>query len=486
MFDFLQYVNRLQQKAVSLGGDPSVESTENAVRIMSIHKSKGLEFPVVFLAGTGKNFNLMDTKTPLIIHSDYYIGAKYIDPVKRCGNDTFKRKAFAALMLTQSIAEELRLLYVGLTRAKEKLIITGVTKDIPALVHKHEMVLADEKVQLGYSNVHSARNYLDLIVAALLRNKVFHTAMKEVPKRLDKKGEQIISAEYVLEHEVTMPDIRLAVETYDFKKLTVMHLQSNIEQQTDRRERLKGWLCERAAHEEELQGRLSWRYANERLVQQKSKLSVTEIKRIYETENEPSDVVESISYHRDTFEVPRFLAGEEKMNAAVRGTWVHKAMELFDHANLEDTDSITGFLEKMWEEGRLPEETREFLTADKFATFTASKLGIRMRQAAREAKLYKEKQFVVGVPASRLVGETSLDDSIVVQGIVDAYFAEGDDLVLVDYKTDRIKDGQEEDLIKRYRTQMQYYKDTLEQLTGKKVKETYLYSFALGKEIAVF
>ena len=109
-----------------------------------------------------------------------------------------------------------------------------------------------------------------------------------------------------------------------------------------------------------------------------------------------------------------------------------------------------------------------------------------MRQAAREAKLYKEKQFVVGVPASRLVGETSQDDSIVVQGIVDAYFAEGDDLVLVDYKTDHIKDGQEEELIKRYRTQMQYYKDTLEQLTGKNVKETYLYSFALGKEIAAF
>ncbi|MDD5999126.1 MAG: helicase-exonuclease AddAB subunit AddA [Lachnospiraceae bacterium] len=486
LFDFLQYVNRLQQKAVSLGGDPSVESTENAVRIMSIHKSKGLEFPVVFLAGTGKNFNLMDTKTPLIIHSDYYIGAKYIDPVERCGNDTFKRKAFAALMLTQSIAEELRLLYVGLTRAKEKLIITGVTRDIPALVHKHEMVLADEKIQLGYSNVHSARNYLDLIVAALLRNKVFHAAMKEVPKRLDKKGEQIISAEYVLEHEVTTPDIRLAVETYDFKKLTVMHLQSNMEQQTDRRQRLKDWLCEKAAHEEELQGRLSWTYANERLAQQKSKLSVTEIKRIYETENEPSDVVEQISYHRDTFPVPRFLAGEEKMNAAARGTWVHKAMELFDHANLEDVDSVTSFLKKMWSEGRLPEETRGFLTADKFVTFAASKLGIRMRQAAREAKLYKEKQFVVGVPASRLVGETSQDDSIVVQGIVDAYFAEGDDLVLVDYKTDHIKDGQEEELIKRYRTQMQYYKVTLEQLTGKNVKETYLYSFALGKEIAAF
>ena len=486
LFDFLQYVNKLQQKAVSLGGDPSVESTENAVRIMSIHKSKGLEFPVVFLAGTGKNFNLMDTKTPLIIDSDYYLGAKYIDTKRRCGNDTFKRKAFAALMRTQSIAEELRLLYVGLTRAKEKLIITGVTRDIPALIHKHEMVLADSDVKLGYSNVHSAENYLDLLVAAFLRNAIFHEAMKNVPKRLDKRGEQILSAEYTLEHEIDTPPIRLIVETYDFKKLTVMHLQSNMEQQMDKAEDLKEWLNGKAEYKEELEGRLSWKYVNERLSEQKSKLSVTEIKRIYETENEPSDVVETVSYKKDTFSVPRFIAGERKMNAAMRGTWVHKAMELFDNAQLTDGETITAFLDKMWKEGRLPEETKEFLTADKFVTFAGSKLGKRMCQAAREAKLYKEKQFVVGVPASRLVGEIPQEDCIVVQGIVDAYFAEGEDLVLVDYKTDRIKDGQEEELIKRYRTQMQYYKDTLEQLTGKKVKETYLYSFALGKEIAVF
>lgn len=485
LFDFLQYVNRLQQKAVSLGGDPSVESTENAVRIMSIHKSKGLEFPVVFLAGTGKNFNLMDTKTPLIIHSDYYIGAKYIDTERRCGNDTFKRKAFAALMITQSIAEELRLLYVGLTRAKEKLIITGVTRDIPALIQKHDMVLADNEIKLGYSNVQGARNYLDFLVAALLRNEVFWNAMKEVPKRLDKKGEQIISAEYLLEHEIKISPIRLKVETYDFKKLTVMHLQSNMEQQMDKTEGLKQWIQQKAEYTAKLEGRLDWKYENEALTKQKSKLSVTQIKRIYETENEPSDVVEPIEYMKDTFAVPRFIAGEKKMNAAARGTWVHKAMELFDNAVLEDADGIAAFLERMWQEERLPEETKEFLTADKFVTFTRSQLGVRMRKAAREGKLYKEKQFVVGVPASRLVGTIPKDDSIVVQGIVDAYFVEGEELVLVDYKTDRIKAGQEEILVQRYRTQMQYYKDTLEQLTGKQVKEVYLYSFALGKEIAV-
>ena len=122
-FNFLRYIEKLQKYDVDYGEGKTGSDDENLVKIMSIHKSKGLEFPVVFLSGTGKNFNLMDTKTPLIIHSDYYVGAKYIDTDKRCGNDTFSRKAFASLMVTESISEELRILYVALTRAKEKCLL---------------------------------------------------------------------------------------------------------------------------------------------------------------------------------------------------------------------------------------------------------------------------------------------------------------------------------------------------------------------------
>ncbi len=495
LFDFLQFVNQLQKKAVSLGGDPSAESSENVVRIMSIHKSKGLEFPIVFLAGTGKNFNLMDTKTPLIIHSDYYLGAKYIDTKNRCGNDTFNRKAFASLMITQSIAEELRLLYVGLTRAKEKLIITGVTRDIPALIKQHEMVLTQKDRKLGYRNVHIARNYLDFLVAAFIRNTTFHDAMKEVPKRMDKKGEQIISAEYELDNVITSPAIRLSVKTFDFKKLSVMHLHANLEEQMDKTQRLKQWMGQEVRYQTDLEERLSWTYENAAFTTQKSKLSVTEIKRIYETETEPSDVVEDAEYVTDTFAVPRFIEKEKKMDAAMRGTWMHKAMELFDHASLCSTEDIAVFLEDLRKDGRLPEETKDFVTADKLTIFSKSSLGIRMREAAKQGNLYKEKQFVVGVPVKCLTGKESVSKDnisdkdtstpIVVQGIIDAYFKEGDKLILLDYKTDHVKEGQEELLVKRYRTQMQYYKDTLEQLTGLNVAESYIYSFALGKEIAV-
>ncbi|MCM1159190.1 MAG: helicase-exonuclease AddAB subunit AddA [Bacteroidales bacterium] len=491
LFDFLMFVDKLQEKAISLGGDPAQENTEDVVRLMSIHKSKGLEFPVVFLSGTGKRFNLMDTKTPLIIHSDYYLGAKYIDTKKRCGNDTFTRKAFAALTVTESIAEELRILYVGLTRAKEKLIMTGVTADVPALVRKYEAAAGRENVKISYSIVHTAGNYLDLITASFIRNKVFHETMKKVRKRMDKKGEGIISAEYHLPAALENIDIHFHMEVYDFKSLAVRHLQSALDRQVDKSRRLDELKTKPAMRKEEIEEKLAWKYADELLTGQKSKLSVTEIKRIYETDYEPSDVVspspESREDHR--IPVPLFIAKERSMDAAEKGTWVHKIMEMLDNAGIENLEQAEKALADMRREKRIPEETASFITADKLFAFVDSPLGRRMRLAARRGELLKEKQFVIGVPVERLTGKASRrknDTPVVVQGIIDAYFKEGDGLILLDYKTDNIKPGQEELLAERYKTQLRYYRDTLKQLTGLTVSETYLYSFALDKEIRIF
>lgn len=491
LFDFLMFVDKLQKKAITLGGDPAPESNEDVVRIMSIHKSKGLEFPIVFLSGTGKNFNLMDTKTPLIIHSDYYVGAKYIDTRKRCGNDTFVRKAFGALMITESIAEELRILYVGLTRAKEKLIMTGVTPDVPALIKKYEAVSRRKEVKLSYSIVHTARNYLDLIAASFIRNREFHGVMKTVRKRMDKKSEHILSAEYDMSVTLENPKIHFKAEVYDFRSLAVHHIQSNLEKQMDKEKRMEERRNAPAARREEIEEKLSWNYSEKLLTLQKSKLSVTEIKRIYETDYEPSDVIKRPVVLKEdyTAPVPRFLAGDKPMDAAEKGTWMHKTMELLDNAFVEKKEQVSGVLEDLRKEECLPEETKAFITEDKIFAFVDSSLGKRMREAARNGCLYKEKQFVIGVPAEKIAGEieTDKEDSpIVVQGIIDAYFREGDTLILLDYKTDHIKEGQEEVLVERYKTQLLYYKDTLEQLTGLTVSETYLYSFALDKEIRMF
>ncbi|MBQ4059297.1 MAG: UvrD-helicase domain-containing protein [Lachnospiraceae bacterium] len=519
LFDFILFIDKLQKKSISLGGDPAPESSEDVVRIMSIHKSKGLEFPVVFLSGIGKNFNLMDTKTPLIIHSDYYVGAKYVDTDKRCGNDTFSRKAFASLMVTESITEELRILYVALTRAKEKLIMTGVTPDMTKLIRKYEMVATRKEQKLSYAVIHTAKNYLDMIVMSFIRNEEFHSAMENVRKRLDDKTDNILSAEYDLKFSINAPEIRLHTEIYDFRNLVVQHVQSNLEKQVNRGGRLEEFYNAPAKDLDELRERLTWQYTDEIFTLQKSKMSVTEIKRLYETDYEPSDVVEHPSVRREEYvaPVPRFVAGEQPMDAAAKGTWVHKMMEMLSNVEVTTMEQVQSALEDMWQTNRLPEETRTFITANKVYAFVASNLGKRMHEAAKKGNLYKEKQFVVGVSAKRLMERNlqkaeenttttesttttempmneqqqlseQLSDNntpIVVQGIIDAYFREGDDLILVDYKTDKVKPGQENMLVERYRTQLLYYKDTLEQLTGLKVTEMYIYSYALDKEIRV-
>lgn len=484
VFDFLRYVDKIQKKSITLGGDPGMESSEDVVRIMSIHKSKGLEFPVVFLSGVGKNFNLMDTKTPLIIHSDYFVGAKYRNTKKRCGNDSFVRKAMAALMITESIAEELRIFYVGLTRAKEKLVMTGVTSDVPALVKKYESIARRKEDRLSFANVHTARNYLDLIVMSLMRNDVFESAMKSVRKRMDKKGENVISGEYVRAVTVAKPEISLKVKVYDFESILVHHLQSDLECRMDRGRLFEQWENASADSREELYYNLTWEYEHSDITRQKAKLSVTEIKRIYETDYEPSDVIKRDAAVIENYEppMPHFLADDIPMNAAEKGTWVHKTMELFDFVNVRTKEQVSDCLEAMRKEGRIPEETREFITDEKVYAFIASPLGKRICKAAEEGHFYKEKQFVAGVPANKILKGKD-NDLVIVQGIVDAYFREGDTLVLIDYKTDKIKSGQEELLVERYDTQLRYYKDTLEQLTGLKVAETYIYSFALDKAI---
>lgn len=489
VFDFLQFVDRLQKKSIELGGDPAAETNENAVRIMSIHKSKGLEFPIVFLSGMGKGFNKMDTKLPLIVHSDYYLAAKYRDTKKRSGNDSFTRNAFTSLMITEGIAEELRIFYVGLTRAKEKLIMTGVTQDIPKLIKKYEKVAMKKDIKLSYGIVHTAENYLDLITAAFIRNSEFHEAMKQVRKRMNgKEEESIISAEYEMPIVMKEPDIRLKVEVFDFRSLVVSHVLSNAEKQMDKSSRLTE--LERAPMQNiaKIEDNLSWEYEKQQLTTQKSKISVTEIKRMYEVDLDAS--LEETEGRTMNYKppVPRFIAGNQKMDAATRGTWLHKTMELLDNAKLSTREQVEDALVILWQEDRLPEETREFVTVDLVYGFVNSPLGKRMCEAAKHGELYKEKQFVVGVSPEKLTG-VQTDDSdtkVVVQGIIDAYFKEGDNLILLDYKSDHIKPGEESLLVDRYKTQLQYYKDTLEQLTGLSVSETYIYSFALNKEIRVF
>lgn len=493
IFELLRYVHRMQEKAIPLGGDPTNDSDENVIRIMSIHKSKGLEFPVVFLSGMGKDFNLKDTKQSIIVHSDYYIGAKYFNLDKRCGGDTFIRQAMCAMMQTANIAEELRVLYVGMTRAKEKLIMTGVTKDIPALVKKFEAVSQRREQKLSYGVVKTTMNYLELVVAALIRNEDFMDAMHKVRARIDKKDGSVISAHYNGGVMLKEPRVRFRVMAYDYLSILVSHLESSDDQYAYKMQNLTDWEKAPAACYDTIAERLTWQYKNEMLTKQSAKLSVTEIKRMYENDTVEEFVNAELcvegqnNAYRDVLK-PKFIAEQQSLTAAQKGTYIHKAMEMFAFDKAEDINMVRVQLEGLFDADRLPKQAQSFITVDMINQMVNSSLGKRMRIAARDERLYKEQQFVVGVPQSKISRcemQEASKDLIVVQGIIDAFFEEQGELVLVDYKTDQIQNGQEAVLVERYRTQMRYYKETLEQLKGMSVKESYIYSFALGKEILI-
>ena len=480
LFDFLRFVKRISEKEISLGGDPVVESPDNMVRIMSIHKSKGLEFPVVFVSGIGKKFNIVDTNQSLILHSDYYICAKYINPEKRCGNDTFMRRAVSALMKKEIIEEELRVLYVALTRAKEKLILTGVTPDIVKLVNKLLQAADSENIVLPHSMITSFGSYLEIIVAASMRNPEFYNAMKNVKARYNNSGE-IVSARYDVKSFIDNPHVRTDVRVFYYRDLIASQLSRGENMGLQRADNIERLINTNGVIFETLKKNLEWRYIDEALTTQKSKMSVSEIKRLYQkNDDEVADENDRNSFYPErTYKeiLPRFIAGDKPMDASLKGTWFHKAMELIDNKKLSETDDVRRELDNLFTSGRLPEKTREFITEDKIYAFINSDLGKRMHKASLADKLYKERKFVVGFP----VIEGAPD--VVVQGIIDAYFEEDGKLILLDYKTDRIKEGQEDVLVKRYTTQLDYYKRTLEKITGMEVAETYLYSFSLDKEI---
>ena len=479
LFDFLQFVKKLSEKNVSLGGDPSIDDVDNVVRIMSAHKSKGLEFPVVFVAGTGKQFNTMDSKSPIIMHSDYYIAAKYINNKKRYGSDTFSRRAMVSLINAESIAEELRILYVAMTRAKEKLIITGVTSDITKLIKKYRDVVEASDVKLDYSVIRNASNYLELIVAAMMRNSTFHEAMSEVRQRYDNRG-NLVSGYYELKNDISDPKVKFSVDFFDFQSLVISRIMTGEEEGNLRMNKIKELEKKPSKYLKKLETNLSWIYEDKQYTNERSKMSVTEIKRRYEEEDDTFTDIYVLTEKDSTSKIiPKFVSDIKAMDAAEKGTWIHRAMELIDFKKIDSMSSVTNELQRLYSDGCLPPETKDFIRADKILAFAESELGKRMRTADALGMLQKEKKFIVGVPIS----EKDDVPDVVVQGIIDVFFEEDDYLVLVDYKTDKIKPGQEIKLIDRYKTQMQYYKDTLEQITGKQVKEIYLYSFALDKPV---
>lgn len=513
IYGFARYIESLQKSKVDFGEASVDGENTNAVRIMTIHKSKGLEFPVVFVAGMGKQFNLMDARKGTVIDSEFGVGCDFVDLQLRVKQPTLAKKFIANQVVLSTLAEEIRVLYVALTRAKEKLVITGTASHLV----KKMAGWIESRGQMDFSALNSARTYLDWIAPVILgRAGMMQEVASYLEQEKDKEGDSgevertgfaVTDKDDLFQLEVIYPEDAIAGEVEEqkqeislYKELQEMDVSKVYDEEM----------------RQTLEGQRDYRYPYQAEADLPVKISVSELKRqaiaraeILEGEegmpwekisrrggkasNEGAGEKGQEERESEEVEIPRpgFLQEEKGLSGAARGTLYHMVMEHFPYEKIyqskrdwKETD-FDSYLEEMIAGGYMTKQERKVLDSRKFVTFLSTDIGKRMAQAHHEGKLRLEQPFMMGLPAREIYPEQESDAMIMVQGIIDAFFFQGEDIVLVDYKTDSVQAGQEEELVKKYKAQLDYYAKALERLTGRRVTERIIYSFVLGMELEV-
>lgn len=458
LFNFVRYIEQLKKYDVDYGEASILDEQADTVRIMSIHKSKGLEFPIVFAAGMGKTFNTQDSRGSIVLHPEWGVGVDVIDLKKRTRTPSFLKKIIQEEAALENLAEEQRILYVAMTRAKEKLILSGVCEFEKALESE-----GDEGGRISLYRLEKARSYLDWIIPAVLEGGGFRE--ETVPGTQNREDVPV--------------DVRIFTEEeLGFKE--AVHDQADVVAG----DVLYNWDAGREYApllKKRLEEQMDYVYPYEDEGKMKLKFTVSELKKRSVLAEEAGE--EMYTEPEVVPLIPEFLKEEETLSGASRGSAYHKLLELLDFARGYDRESLMAEVEKFKEEGRLTRDMAECIRPEDILHFLQCRSGQRMAKAAGKGKLYKEQPFVLGVDASEIYPGEKSGEIILVQGIIDVYFEEEDGLVVLDYKTDRVKTGKE--LAEKYHAQLDYYAQALEQLLQRPVKEKIIYSFTLEEEISV-
>ena len=456
LFNFIRFVDKLKSSSGDMGTAKILGENDNLVRIMSIHKSKGLEFPIVIVAGMGKQFNLMDTNQQILFHKDLGIGPKYADPELRHYSDTIVKIAMKNKIRLESLSEEMRILYVALTRPKDKLILTGAVRGLEKTAKRWMRPLNPYHLSKG-------KSYLDWIGSVLIRHQDGGVLRKLVEMPEAETSFLTDEAQWVI-HTVSRQDVRQEqTEQKEMKKKMLQHLKDF------QRE-------EASLHRDTIYRRLDWLYENQEASQIPSKLSVTEIKRLTTKEKDPIGM-----FIPPLQKMPGFMEGKKQFSAAERGTIIHFVMQ---HLRLQDLDEklrIQEQVEDMMVRELLTPEEAALVDIDKIYGFFQSSIGKRILSAKG---IYRETAFNYMKPAQQLnIGLENCTEGLLIQGVIDCYFEEDEGYVLVDYKTDTLGMEGKEEILDKYRIQIELYKEALEKISGKTVKESYLYLFHLNEAV---
>lgn len=453
LFYFVRYIEQLEKYQIEYGEANLASEQSDCIKIMTIHKSKGLEFPVCIVAGLDKRFNMLDTYSPVIMDVDWGIGTEMINSDKRLKAKTIRKNMLSIKWKLDNLGEELRILYVAMTRAKEKLILSAETGKVSSLYSETDK---KEEILSYYARINAA-SPLQYVIKSLCGHSNFEDSLV-VFHEDDLKGEEVI------EYLTKKAEKSFLKEHFKYEPID---------------ERLKKGLLEK----------FSFVYPHHNLKNLYTKTSVSELKMaaFREEREEIASIFEterpSVPY------LPAYMREQEEVSGTGRGNAYHKVLELIDFNKYKEKVLVTEVCELVKEDinifvekKKISEENAKLISIKKIAKFISSFYGQRMCEAAAGQKVYKEKPFVIALPADRIEKQFPKEEVLLIQGIIDVYFEVDGELIVLDYKTDRVKTMEE--LIKRYKTQLDYYKEALEQLTGKKVAKRVIYSFALEKEAA--
>ena len=438
LYHFIRYIESLKRYEVDYGEASLGTESDDTVRIMSIHKSKGLEFPVVFVSGLGKQFNETELRGRLALHSSFGIGCDYVDTTLRLRQPSLLKKVIQKTSALENLGEELRILYVAMTRAKEKLILTGAVPNASQKLEAWQTLNVRAMETLSYSALTKASSYLDWVLPALLQHSGKECFLLRV-----------LSAEDLLE------------ESKEAKASDLWRVLEHPKEEPEARRYL-----ERVFSAE-------YPYEQEQAIS--GKVSVTELKKQTQLPEE-HEGLELYPVKESKGTVPRFRAAETTMPGSMRGTIYHTFMENLD---FHKKDVLETQLEEWIKCGKMTRDEAAAVRISDIRRFLESDIGLRMERAEEGGRLHREQPFVLGVPAHEIRSCWQSEELVLVQGIIDAWFEEDDGIVIVDYKTDRVRTMQT--LAGRYHIQLEAYAKAVARLTGKTVKECGIYSFCLGR-----
>lgn len=456
LFHFIRYIEKIEKSESDIGGAASFGENENIVRVMSIHKSKGLEFPVVIVAGLGKKFNKTDTRGKLLMHHKLGFGLKYVDLENRVSYDTLIKNLVAKKINDENLSEELRILYVALTRAREKLILTGRVNSIKKQAVKWTLLSDDVSIELDSYLMKNAQNMLDWICSAIARHK-------DGELLNDLAGARSMDMNNGLYGHTSKWDINV---------INMRNLTANIEYAENNSDEV---IVDKIKNDD-IKARLLKTYDFEDCLNIPLNVTVSDIKKSM-FKNDAAEEFDK------GYNISDFVEEKDNISATDKGNAVHKLMECLNFKKEYSAEKIDGEVRALVEAGQLTEKEAQIIDRNKIMSFLSSDAGKLLRESDI---IYKEIPFAMLISQEEAFnGKFSDEKEILIHGIIDCFCVKDNEAVLIDYKTDYVKDNNEQILIDRYSVQLKIYKKALEKITKLNVSKCILYSFYLNKNIYI-